>query len=277
MILAADFAELFASYLEAGGTVAAVLLALFLQVLLVHRRRPELIVGVEPDDASEDLVHFEGFDRTRYSECYLRMKVSVEPGKNSATGTRVMLLKVHRPRGVDENLIVPDALFKWSGPSFAEDTIIPPGVWRRLDVLRYRTEFGPEAAEHGDAILAPALNRPGNTVDNDRTTWPPSARNRLRTDGWYAIDVAAACNEGDATFWRLRFYLHTADNPGRTSADLRHRLHAPSVSQLSRQTRRRGFALHRQPSWTPPVDKPPSVPPTKEYPSGATTVHEPET
>lgn len=257
MIRAADPATL-ADWLQAAGTIAAVVLALFLQVFLVWARRPKPMVWYSDDaEADDDIVYFEGLDHAQYIECYVRVRVFIGRRKKTATGMRALLLQVHRPDATDGTLKVPDCLFKWSGPSFAEDNVVPPGTWRHLDVLRFRNELGQDGGPDGDPILTPALNRPGR--GNTDEHWPPSARNRLTAAGWYAIDFVLSCDDGKATYWRLEFYfsLPEPESSNRTAMELCNRLQGIAVDRITAPKRKRNGKSFPLMDWTAPTDPPP--------------------
>lgn len=171
ILSAGSTAQLVVNYISAIGTIGALVLALFLNVIREHLRRPRLTVS-KPSIEHGDLVWFEGeplepgSERKRYYECYLRLRVHATAKKDTATSTRVLLWKVERPER-DPLLEVPDHLLKWSGPSFDEAVAIPPGMFRRLDLLRYRKD------EDG-MFLTPALLRDQNTGTGAR----PSAGTR---------------------------------------------------------------------------------------------------
>lgn len=209
MVLSAgNTAQLVATYIGAIGTIGAVVLALFLNVIRERLRRPRLTVS-KPSTEHGDLVWFEGeplkpgSGRKDYYECYLRLRVHATAKRDTARSTRALLWKVERPER-DPRLEVPDYLLKWSGPSFDEAVAIPPGMFRRLDLLRYRKD-------EDDMFLTPALLRDQNTGTGAR----PSARNRLNT-GPHILKFIVSCDGGIG--WELRFTHSPPDPEAITSA-----------------------------------------------------------
>jgi hypothetical protein len=112
---AAGTAELVASYIAALGTISAVVLALFLQVFLVGKQRPQLQVTLSDDFDDEDIVLLE-FDHS--FEYYLRVKIWAQPKRRSANRVRGLLLMATRPEQAEDTLTrkVSDGAFKWTGP-----------------------------------------------------------------------------------------------------------------------------------------------------------------
>lgn len=216
MLLADGMAALVGNYLQAVGTIAAVVVALFTQVYLVNRNRPALVVTLSTDLAEEDIAVLEvepaekagrrpngTSDDDGYLECILRVKVWAMPKKRSARDTQAILLQLRRPPSRTTAISkVPDGLFKWAGASYDEKIDIPTGTWRRLDILRYR-----QGANDATAILAPALNKPETTV-----RWPPGGRTTLPHRGGYTVEFAISCDEARPTFWRLEFFLDVPEH-----------------------------------------------------------------
>jgi len=216
---ASSTAELIASYIGALGTVSAVVLALFLQVFLVNRRRPRLHVTLSNEIDDEDIVLLE-LDRS--FAYFLRVKVWAQPKRKAANRVQGLLLSVTRPKEAGDTTTrkVPDGAFKWSGSALIDEVDIAPGTWRRLDILCYAQQRDWERP-----ILAPAMNRPTMT-----THWPPSMRSRLTDAGDYAIDFVISCDEAIPTFWRLTFRLE----PGGAlkAADLASHVKNPKIERL---------------------------------------------
>lgn len=217
-VKAASTAQLVANYLEAFGTISAVALALFLQVFLVSRRKPELQVTFSDEVDDEDIALLEFDDHFAY---YLRVKVWAQQGRKAANRTQGLLLKATRPKeaGDTSTRKVPDGTLKWAGPTSAEQIDIAPGTWRRLDILSYRC-----ARDSGRPILTPVLNRPVGY------TTPPSMRSQLTDAGLYTLDFVIACDGAIPTFWRLTFRLE----PGgaECAADLASHVKTPRIERL---------------------------------------------
>jgi len=124
----AGTAELVASYIAALGTVSAAVLALFLQVFLVNKQRPQLQLTLSDDIDDEDVVLHE-LDRS--FDHYLRVKVWAQPKRKSANRVRGLLVRATRPKeaGDTSTRKISDGPFKWSGSDSIENVDIAPGTW----------------------------------------------------------------------------------------------------------------------------------------------------
>ncbi len=216
---AASTAELVANYIGALGTLSAVLVALFLQVFLVSRQRPELRVTLSDEIDDEDVHLLEGDNSFEY---YLRVKVWAQPKRRAANRVQGFLLRVTRPEeaGDTSTRRVPDGTLRWAGATLTEQVDIAPGTWRRLDILRYRC-----VRDSGKSILTPAMNRPAT-----RTQWPPSMRYQLTDTGTYTLDFVVSCDEAIPTFWRLTFHLGAGD--AKSPADLASAVKNPRIERI---------------------------------------------
>jgi hypothetical protein len=136
--------QLLANYLEALGTIGAVIVALFTQVFLAWRKRPRLtikspigdaspeskedfIVIRSPEDASEKVIEF-----------WVRLRVFAKEGKRTARNVQARVVQVRRLDGPQDR-VVPSGPLIWSSVGPVPQSILS-GSWLRLDVLRYRIE-----------------------------------------------------------------------------------------------------------------------------------------
>jgi hypothetical protein len=188
MNTATQIAEIFA----AVGTLAAVVLALFLQVIIVARRRPSLSLQFSPDESQGDIVTTDWADDFNL---WIQLKVHATSGRNTARNVQVMVLRVVRPSvsGTDET--VPSRVLKWSdSPTVAVD--IPSGTWRRVDLVRYYKAKKPKSEP---ALLFPAFN-PQLVAQ-----FPPSPRHHLTESGRYVFELAISADEINAIGYWVAF------------------------------------------------------------------------
>src|SRR3954454_5340140 len=89
--------ELIASYLEAFGTIAAVVLALFLQVVLVRLRRPRLHVTLSLDKLDGDVAVTRAHPVESAFTVWIRLKVWNYPKKRHATNSQVFVQRLAWP------------------------------------------------------------------------------------------------------------------------------------------------------------------------------------
>lgn len=218
---ASSTAQLIASYIAAIGTVSAVALALFLQVFLVRKQRPQLQVTFS-DDLNDEDIHLVEFPNS--FGYFLRVKVWAKPKKNAANRVQGLLLVVTRPKEASGTSTrkISDGVFKWAGTLSLEQVDIAPGTWRRLDILRYSC-----IRDSGPPILAPALSKPSTT-----THWPPSMRTRLTDAGTYSLDFVVSCEDASPTFWRLTFDFAPDDESAQSPADLANHVKKPQLKRL---------------------------------------------
>jgi hypothetical protein len=172
------------------GTISAVIVALFLQIVRVHRRRPALSLVFSGDANEQDLA----FVEEDHFNLYVRLKVKNMAKKDTARNVEVLLLHVHRPPGASESGVVPSRGLTWA--DIPQERInIPPNVWRRVDLLNLWAE---RQAGGGETVLTPAL------IQYD-TKWPPAKRQQLVAEGDYSLDLAVTGENCDATYWTVRF------------------------------------------------------------------------
>src|SRR4051812_43759685 len=85
-----DLSMQIAAWLQGIGTVAAVVLALFLQVFLVWLRRPKVRLEVSLDIRDQDLVTASRPEREHYV-CWLRARIFVSGRTHSAINAEVVV------------------------------------------------------------------------------------------------------------------------------------------------------------------------------------------
>lgn len=174
-----------ANYLEAFGTISAVLVALFTQVVRERLKRPRLTMRLSTDRQDEDFVFIHLPDGGL--EYWIRLRVYAKPRRRTAREVQVFLTKLRRPRN---SVVVPSGSMIWSsiGPN---SQTLPPGLWRRLDILRYNI------AGDGTRFLALAL---GLFEKN-----PSDVQVRLDDPGVYELDFSLSADDVESSHWRLRF------------------------------------------------------------------------
>jgi hypothetical protein len=181
-------ASLVASYLEAVGTIAAVVVALFLQVILVRMRRPRLHVtlSLHKEDGNVEAWR----RRDGVVNCWLGVRVHAGRGRDAATHVRAYLVKVVRPEGERDAGAFPSASLDWANVD-SEHLTIPAGSSRQLTLLRYAAADG-ERSE----FLMPTTTLPLRT---------DHARYLLGADGHYKIVFELSADGVDPSFWALEF------------------------------------------------------------------------
>jgi hypothetical protein len=135
-----------ANFLEAFGTISAVVVALVTQVYLVRRRRPHLTMTVSERPEDEDILVVKS-PTGDIVELWIRARVLAAERRRTAVGAQVRLTKVVRSANDLNRQIVPSGPMIWSSVG-AEPQSILPGMWLRVDILRYRIrdpEFGKPA------------------------------------------------------------------------------------------------------------------------------------
>lgn len=136
-----ELARTVAALIGAVGTVAAVVVALWLQWLRVRRRRPSLTIDF---DSTHDRVNVaqrakEPQEPLDYRSHWVRPRVINERGRDSAEDVQVLLVDV---KAIDSNpgrLLHPERnleglSLKWSEVE-SEKATIPPGVTRHFDLV----------------------------------------------------------------------------------------------------------------------------------------------
>ena len=243
-------ASLIASYLEAVGTIGAVLVALFAQVYLVRRRRPVLWLELHDDTAHEDLVVTANSTRT-IVEYWVRLRVVAAAGRRTAVGALVRLEKAarlgdtesHRPSEANESpenlpeaqpersetacqpkTPVPSGPMIWSSLGETPQSILS-GMWLRVDVLRYRHKT-PKYARQLEIEVGYHFD------ENDTQTV-------LQDPGRYSITMLLGADDAETTRWELQFdYFGLVDDDG----DVRSIVSGLKLIDPSRKVRPRSWA-----------------------------------
>lgn len=177
----------------AVATVAAVILALYLQIYLVRSRRPVLALSVSLDPAYEDVVSLQYADSC---ELWIRVKVSARPGRSTAKNVRVRLLQAIRPPESKNTVAVAAREFEWSESTEAQ-VEIPSASWRRFDLLRYWVELKGDKRR----VLIPVFRY-------HRTRFPHTERHWLNEPGMYRLILSVSADDIDAAVWEFSF-VHT--------------------------------------------------------------------
>src|SRR5690348_3655707 len=96
------------------ATVAAVILALYLQIYIVRSKRPILALAVSLDPVDEDIV---ALTSPTSHGLWVRVRVSAQPGRSTAKNVRVRLVQATRPADAKNKLPVPAREFSWADSS----------------------------------------------------------------------------------------------------------------------------------------------------------------
>jgi hypothetical protein len=185
--------ELVASYLEAIGTVSAVILALFLQVYLVWKRRPRLSLAYSAGARDND---YRNVEKADFCEHWLQFRVMAKSGTVAARDVEVFVASVRRPDGSSIEA-VPTGTLEWTDAGVGR-VKIPSGTWRRVDLLCYW--YGRHV--DGDPVLAVVLHNPHGPIP---PPMPPSRRHHLTDPGRYEIEFYISSDESQSTRWLMTF------------------------------------------------------------------------
>jgi len=181
-----------ASFLGAFGTIGAVIVALFVQVYLVWRRRPALTMDISSDANDEHVVVIkDSQEAPTVVEVWVRLRVLAKRNRRTARGSRVQLVKVKRPEQDAVQLIVPSGPMIWSSVGPQPQSIIS-GMWLMLDVLRYRVEspgYPPHQLE----------------VEVGYDFAPADRQSVLAGTGRYELTMLLGADDGRTSMWRLTF------------------------------------------------------------------------
>jgi hypothetical protein len=179
-----------AAWLQGVGTVAAVIVALFLELFLVWWRRPRFNLEVSPDPRDRDLT-MATRPQDAHHVCWLRGRVYVVDGKKPALNTEVIVQDWRSPGDQDVPFAHGNTL-RWAN-SDSEVVRIAPGTWRRVDLLTWVASID----EHGMPILWIALQRARH--------YPPRPWYHLIEAGSYELDLVIVADDAMASRWCLRF------------------------------------------------------------------------
>lgn len=181
--------QLIANYLEAFGTISAVIVALFTQVYVSWRRRPHLTIkspiGDTSLESSEDFVMIRSLDGS-IVEYWIRLRVCAKAGKRTAKNVQCRVVQVRRLDG-HHPIVVPSGPLKWSSIGPAPQSIIA-GSWLRLDIMAYYIKH-PECEKSLNVEIGYDLSR-----GNDQTALG---------NGTYTLDLHLGADDTNTTYWRL--------------------------------------------------------------------------
>jgi hypothetical protein len=184
-----------AAWLQGVGTVAAVIVALFLEVFLVWWRRPRFTLEVSLDPQQKDLVTATRIERDHYV-CWLRGRIFVADGKKPALNTEVVVQDWQCPTDQDVPFAHGNSL-RWAN-SKDELVRIAPGTWRRVDLLAWMASI----SEAGTPTLWIALQHARD--------YPPRPWFHLTAAGDYEVDLVVIADNSAASRWRLSFTYRPA-------------------------------------------------------------------
>ncbi|MEX5709074.1 hypothetical protein AB1484_12375 [Parafrankia sp. FMc6] len=190
-----DWLEVSAALIGAIGTVAAIWLALFLQVTLVERRRPVLYLAFSDDRGEQDLSIIDLEDVVYFA---YRPRVYAKASKETARNVEILLLRARRPENGVNQFHIPDRSFRWTGIG-GRLADIPPGTWRRFDLLNYVVDRRDEVPR--SALLAGIIPDSQETSPSD----PIDRRWYLDDPGRYEFEVAVTADGMNAAGWRVTF------------------------------------------------------------------------
>lgn len=121
--------QLLANYLEAIGTIGAVVVALFTQVYLVWRKRPQLTIkspaGDPSPESAEDFVVIrsaEGADE-KIVEFFVRLRVCAKVGKRTTRNVQARVTQVRRLDGPHDR-VIPSGPLIWSSIGSTPQSIL---------------------------------------------------------------------------------------------------------------------------------------------------------
>ncbi len=138
MSLGADLGVV-AQFLEAFGTIAAVVVALFTQVIRERVRRPKLWLEYSANSEDEDLVIIDRRD-IQHVTYWLRLRVCAKEGRRTARGVQLRLIKVGKEGG---GVVVPSGPMIWSSVGPQPQNLLS-GMWQRVDIIKYSIISGNE-------------------------------------------------------------------------------------------------------------------------------------
>lgn len=178
-----------ASFLEAAGTISAVLVALFIGVYLDRRRRPRL--RLEFNQASDDVVVTTSPDGS-ILELWVRVRVLAAASRRTATNTQVRLVDARRV-GADgpTRVPVPTGSMIWSSEGPAPQSLLS-GMWRHVDILRYR-------------VRDPRFAAPQLEVEVGYEFQPDEKQSVIQDEGRYELEFLLGADDGTTSSWRLAF------------------------------------------------------------------------
>jgi hypothetical protein len=188
--LGSDLSTEIAAWLQGVGTVAAVIVALFLEVFLVWWRRPRFDFTVSSDPRDRDITQASR-PQDDYHVCWLRGKVHVAEGKRPATNTEVIVQDWRSPGDQDVPFAHGNSL-RWAN-SDAEVVRIASGTWRRVDLLAWMAGI----SEAGMPVLWISLQQARH--------YPPRPWYHLTEAGLYELDLVIVADNSITSRWCLSF------------------------------------------------------------------------
>jgi hypothetical protein len=224
--------QLIANYLEAFGTIGAVIVALFVHVYLAWRKRPHLMiappVGDTSPESTEDFVVIRSANE-KIVEFWVRLRVCAKAGKRTARNVQARVAQVRRLDGPQDS-VVPSGPLIWSSVGPTPQSILS-GSWLRLDILRYRIEH---------PIYRRQLEvEVGYEFD-------PKDMQTVLGNGRYELDFLLGADDIDTSHWRLTFE-HNANPLAATDEDLSAQIKIISLVELRRETWFRRLLLRLRP------------------------------
>ena len=179
-----------AAWLQGIGTIAAVIIALFLELFLVWWRRPRFNFTVSSDPKDRDLTMASRPQRDHYV-CWLRGRVYVAEGKKPAINTEVIVQDWRSPGDQDVPFAHGSSLH-WAN-SNAELVRIAPATWRRVDLLTWMAGI----SEQGTPVLWISVQQ--------AQKYPPQPWFHLTEAGSYELDLVIVADNSITSRWQLSF------------------------------------------------------------------------
>jgi hypothetical protein len=163
------------------GTIGAVAYALFRDLVLENRRRPKLELRF--DAAGSDRVVAA---RTADTDAaHVRLRMSNEPGKDTADDVVVIVTEVRRlePRGEVETTLIGLPLAWWGTSTQQAVATVHPGAERHLNLLH--------------------VDMPVGDVELDVLPQPPGGQHLLGP-GRFEVDLEVRARNADASRYTVR-------------------------------------------------------------------------
>jgi hypothetical protein len=179
-----------AAWLQGIGTVAAVVLALFLQVFLVWLRRPRIRLETSLDLRDQDLIVASRPEREHYI-CWLRARIFVADRTHSAVNAEVVV-QDWRSSSNQEAPFAHGNSLRWAN-SPDELVRIPSGAWRRFDLISWMASSN----EASEPVLWIALRQ--------AHTYPPQSWFQLKEPGAYELDLIVVADNMTPSRWTFKF------------------------------------------------------------------------
>jgi hypothetical protein len=212
------------------GTVAAVIVALFLPGWLRARLRP--VVTLHFDPATDDIALHE---RPPWVGVWIRLRVKNRPGRETARKVRVIVSDVEPEAGsqLPKNTLALREL-SWSEIA-AGELDVPAGMERRIDVAHVDKK---RADREG-------MDRPWPDLGLGLAMWPRKYNGRdYLGEGAFKISLAVAGDNFDAADWEVRISFDRTGLSNRSSlAKISSAIRVSVPVLLTRQAPRRNRAF----------------------------------